>query len=243
MDYQKIYNQIIERAQNRVLEGYKEKHHIIPKCLGGNNKKENLVELTAREHILCHRLLCFIHPKNKKLKWALYNMCRFKKYSTSREYEYARIQLSELKSKIVLQYDLNGNFIKEWKSGKEAAYSNNFNPINICSCLNKKGKSAHGFIWIFKEGRIKPKINIEIFKRKKHNKRSPNKNGLYGSKKKIIQLDKNNKELNKFNSMIEASKKTNIRPDSISACCRGVQKTAGGFLWKYDLSRFEIYSK
>jgi hypothetical protein len=40
MNYQKIYNQIIERAQNRILEGYVEKHHIIPKCLGGLDNKE-----------------------------------------------------------------------------------------------------------------------------------------------------------------------------------------------------------
>ena len=52
MNYQKIYNQIIERAKNRQLEGYKEKHHIIPRCLNGNNDKENLVKLTAREHFL-----------------------------------------------------------------------------------------------------------------------------------------------------------------------------------------------
>jgi len=56
MNYQKIYDQIIERAKNRKLEGYKEKHHIIPKCLGGPDNKENLVELTAREHFLCHLL-------------------------------------------------------------------------------------------------------------------------------------------------------------------------------------------
>lgn len=243
MNYQKVYNQIIERAKTRQLEGYKEKHHVMPRCLGGTDDIDNLVELTAREHILCHRLLCFIYPKNKKLKWALYNMCRFKKYSTSREYEYARVQLSELKSKPILQYDLKGNFIKEWKSGKEAAHSNNFNPINICSCLNKKGKSAHGFVWVFKNGEIKLKIDIKEFKRKKHNKRSPNKSGSYGFKKKIIQLDKNNKELNKFDSMVDASEKTNIRPDSISACCRGIQKTAGGFVWRYDLSKFPIYTK
>ena len=30
MNYQKIYSQIIERAKNRQLEGYKEKHHILP---------------------------------------------------------------------------------------------------------------------------------------------------------------------------------------------------------------------
>ena len=33
--------------------GYYEKHHIQPKSLGGSNKKENLVRLTAREHFIC----------------------------------------------------------------------------------------------------------------------------------------------------------------------------------------------
>jgi len=55
--YTRIYYQIIERAKSRTLAGYKEKHHIIPKSFGGSNKKENLVELTAREHFICHWLL------------------------------------------------------------------------------------------------------------------------------------------------------------------------------------------
>jgi len=50
MDYQNIYSQIIERAKNHQLEGYKEKHHIIPKCMGGTDEKENIAELTAKEH-------------------------------------------------------------------------------------------------------------------------------------------------------------------------------------------------
>jgi hypothetical protein len=36
---------------------YTEKHHIIPKSIGGNNTKENLVHLTAKEHFICHLLL------------------------------------------------------------------------------------------------------------------------------------------------------------------------------------------
>jgi hypothetical protein len=96
MNYQKIYNQIIERAKTRQLEGYKEKHHIIPKCLGGSNDKENLVELTAREHFLCHMLLCEIYPKEPKLWYALHLMSinKNKKYTkykvSSRMYEYIK---------------------------------------------------------------------------------------------------------------------------------------------------------
>lgn len=68
MNYEKTYNQIIERAQKREqVEGYSEKHHIIPKCIGGSNSLSNIVKLTAREHFICHWLLARQHPDNKKL--------------------------------------------------------------------------------------------------------------------------------------------------------------------------------
>ena len=71
MNYEKIYNQIIDRAKIRVLEGYKEIHHIIPRCVGGTNDKDNLVTLTAREHFICHWLLVRMYPDNNKL-WLRY---------------------------------------------------------------------------------------------------------------------------------------------------------------------------
>lgn len=51
MDYNKIYEQLIEKRKiNPVTEGYKENHHILPRSMGGDNSKENLVYLTGREH-------------------------------------------------------------------------------------------------------------------------------------------------------------------------------------------------
>jgi len=79
MNYEKIYNQITERAKNetrtKCLEIYYETHHIVPKCLGGTNCKENLVLLTAREHFICHWLLVRIYPNNKKLIYSFHAMC------------------------------------------------------------------------------------------------------------------------------------------------------------------------
>lgn len=45
MDYQKIYNDIINNAKNRNINShqYFEMHHIIPKCIGGKNDNGNLV--------------------------------------------------------------------------------------------------------------------------------------------------------------------------------------------------------
>jgi hypothetical protein len=69
MNYQRIYNNIIENAksQNR-KKGltYYESHHIVPKSLGGSNKKENLVLLTPKEHFICHRLLIEIYKDDHK---------------------------------------------------------------------------------------------------------------------------------------------------------------------------------
>lgn len=71
MDYKKVYDSIITRAKNRQLEGYGENHHILPKCLGGSNRKDNIARLTAKEHWLCHLLLVEIYPNQPKLKLAV----------------------------------------------------------------------------------------------------------------------------------------------------------------------------
>ena len=63
MNYKKIYDGLINRARERSkLEGYTEKHHIIPRSAGGDDSKDNLVTLTAREHYIAHKLLYKIDP-------------------------------------------------------------------------------------------------------------------------------------------------------------------------------------
>ena len=74
MNYERIYNQIIERGKQRILEGYGENHHIIPKCMGGADTQDNMVRLTAKEHFLCHLLLIEMYPGIHKLVQAAYLM-------------------------------------------------------------------------------------------------------------------------------------------------------------------------
>ena len=105
--YTRIYYQIIEVAKTRTLEGYKERHHIIPKSLGGNNSKENLVNLTAREHFICHWLLTKMTTStgNMKMFFALSRMRasnvmhqRYHTKITARVYEHVRIKNAEHRS-------------------------------------------------------------------------------------------------------------------------------------------------
>lgn len=70
MNYTNIYNRIVNRARGRILEGYTERHHILPRCLGGNNNKENIVRLTPEEHYVAHQLLVKMHPGTDKLVYA-----------------------------------------------------------------------------------------------------------------------------------------------------------------------------
>lgn len=70
MEYKKHYDALINRAKNRLLETYTEKHHIIPVCMGGSNLPDNLVQLTPEEHYVAHQLLVKMYPKNYKLMHA-----------------------------------------------------------------------------------------------------------------------------------------------------------------------------
>ena len=62
MNYAAHYSHLIARARGRVLVGYRERHHVLPSCMGGGNEPENLVALTAEEHYVAHQLLVRIHP-------------------------------------------------------------------------------------------------------------------------------------------------------------------------------------
>jgi hypothetical protein len=72
MNYKKHYHLLIERAKSRVVdqELVTERHHIIPRCLGGNDDNDNLVKLTPEEHFFAHQLLVKIHPNEPKLVYA-----------------------------------------------------------------------------------------------------------------------------------------------------------------------------
>jgi len=96
MNYQKIYNQIIETVKlnesQRLLDKkkgeYFELHHIVPKCIDRSlsRVKSNLVLLTPREHFICHRLLCEIYPNNKKIIYAFWMMCNGSNQYRSRHF-------------------------------------------------------------------------------------------------------------------------------------------------------------
>lgn len=102
--YETWYNQIIQRAKARTLDTYTERHHIVPRSLGGSDDTDNLVDLTAKEHFICHWLLVKMHTgiNRGKMINALYMMqgksTHQKRYTskiTGRIYEHLRKEYSE----------------------------------------------------------------------------------------------------------------------------------------------------
>ena len=109
---------------------------------------------------------CLITEDNIKDMWFRDNASKLKYPTINRKnndgnYEYDNCEFIEkgmntaerntrVSSKPILQYDLEGKFIKEWKSLTEAGLIFNSSPCNINAVLKGRNKTAYGFIWRYK---------------------------------------------------------------------------------------------
>jgi hypothetical protein len=73
MNYQRIYDSLIIKRQKTPATGYTERHHILPRSMGGSDDPTNLVVLSGREHWVAHLLLYKIY-KNQKMAFACHMM-------------------------------------------------------------------------------------------------------------------------------------------------------------------------
>ena len=144
MDYKAIYYKIIEKAKKETEYGHRqlgyfEKHHILPKSLGGSNDEINLVKLTAREHFICHWLLVKMYNKGTteryKMLCALWRMnnsgstTQKEHYTNSRAYEKLRIEFAErireINSKLQLGKQ-NSQYGTKWYTNRNTGESKKF---------------------------------------------------------------------------------------------------------------------
>ena len=108
MNWKNIYLNLMNKAQLRNKpDCYCEKHHVIPKSIGGTDEPSNLVWLTAREHLIAHRLWVRFETdpqKRRKAQSALWSMVTMRSKDNggriipnSRVYEEAKIALRRSK--------------------------------------------------------------------------------------------------------------------------------------------------
>jgi len=258
MNHKKIYHTIVEKAkqQNRkkTKEILYENHHIIPKSLGGDNSKKNLVLLTPKEHYICHRLLVEIYrgtPNEHKMYYAMWcivnGLGNQKRYATSSKiYTKLREDLKQIRSqdrydnrKPVEQYDIKGNYIKTYDSPTSAGKELGINNSTIENCARGEYKTGGGFQWKYVGDKkiidhvafAKPgakKGNIPWSKGKSF---QPGERNI--TYKKVQQYTKEGIFIKEYERVDLASSSTGVSRGSIENCCLNKCKTAGGYNWKY----------
>jgi len=177
--YTKTYWKLINSRKllNRVFDNkIHQKHHIIPKSLGGNDSGDNIIILTFKEHYICHLLLVEMVKGINKSKM-IYGFFRFhsEKYTSAKSFDLFMKSFS---------MDLNGKNNPFY--GKKHSYETK---RKISENHGMKGKSCYT-IWLEKHGKkIADSKYIEML-----NKRSKNLSGekhpFYGKKHSIETINK-----------------------------------------------------
>jgi hypothetical protein len=271
MNYLNIYDKIIYRAklENRKKNGhiYYEAHHILPVCLGGSGKcyqwktHSNIVLLTAKEHFICHILLCEIYPNMAKLKYAIWMMCIRRNDGAKKNYIISSKLYEKLRiSNSLIVSELHKNKIVSEETRQRIKNS------NIGKSRNKKEKNPMWGKSLSKDTRDKiseaqkgnqsnlgKKHSLET-KKKMSDTQLGDKNSFFGKKhsidtinkikctklkdttlcKRIIQYSLEGSFIQNWQSIRAAARALNISASSISRVCSGRSLMYKGFIWKYD---------
>lgn len=130
------------------------------------------------------------------------------------------------RSKIILQYDLDGNFVKEWPSLGSVKFVSD---SSLCDYLAGRKHTVGNSLWILKED----VSDINLAGKKLYEKFISETQNRRVIQKPILQIDKSTlKIVKKFESPKLAIETTKIH--HIQSCLNGSRKTAGGFIWVYE---------
>ena len=219
-----IQNILNTRGRFSCEDKYHERHHIIPKCMGGNNDKSNLIDLYANEHFIAHKLLAEENPDNYKLKYAYWNMCQ----CSGNDQQYKYIPSPE-------EYERCRMFCYEAMSGENHPW---YGRHHSEETRQKQSEAKNGMYFGENNpffGKRHSEETKEKMKGTHSGKRNPKSRPVY-----CIELNIG------FDSARIAEKETGISYRSILYCLDGTQKHAGrhpetGELltwvdWKNDIS-------
>lgn len=133
MNYKRIYYSIIEKYKDQ--PGITEKHHIIPKSIGGSDDPKNLVRVSPRVHYILHLLLYKFSEGDDKRKmyFAIWNMSHQGKTKTGAMYQFIREECRD-------RHLLMVNRIP-WNKGKKHS------PETIQKLKNTRKGKCYGKVW------------------------------------------------------------------------------------------------
>lgn len=130
----------------------------------------------------------------------------------------------------ICQYSRDGILIKTHDSALNAGIEIGVSASSITACCKNKQKTSGGYIWRY----ANEELNYEHLQWCNEGKKN------FHLKKAVYQYTINNNFVGEYASVKEASLKTGINRAGISACCRGIAKSAGGYIWRYKDNAFNI---
>lgn len=113
-----------------------------------------------RKSARAHRLVAEAFIPNPENKPVINHKDENKQNNSDTNLEWCDVNYNNRysKSKKVLQFDLKGNFIKEWECVRDIVRELGFNIECITGCCSRKYKTSHGFIWRYKNTSKKFKL-------------------------------------------------------------------------------------
>lgn len=259
MTYNEFINNILEtRGRFGCGEEYCERHHILPRCCGGTDEENNLIDLFAREHFIAHQLLARENPNNNSLVYA-YTCMAFLRSGTHQRYELSPEEYEEVR--------IHLSKVAQSRTGAE---NPNYGNHKLAGENNPMYGKHHTQETLEKISRAKKNISDETRKRmsESHKGKRPSeetrkkmseaqkgeKSRNYGrhfseetckrigdskrgekspTAKPVVQLTKDGQFVASFCSAAQAAQALNTFGTAITACCRGKHKTVRGFKWMY----------
>lgn len=127
----------------------------------------------------------------------------------------------------IVQLTLDGKFLRFWDGVAEVEEEFGVSCSSIVACLKKrnpKRRTAFNNIWMYVEDYIDWNGDLTYYQ--------TNKTNLYKGKP-VAQLNKDGEILKVFKSGKEAERATGIKAQNINISCKHVNRTAGGYYWRY----------
>lgn len=117
-----------------------------------------------------------------------------------------------LRHKIVFQYSLSGEFIRQWNCMSDACREYNIDSGSMTRVCQKKESQAKGYIWRYKKEKVQP---------------------VALRKKRIVQYDLNMNAIREWDNITDAAKEHHTSTGRICECLKGHTTKCKGYIWKY----------
>lgn len=247
---QYINNILITRGRFACGDEYHERHHIIPKSLGGSNDESNLIDLFAREHFEAHRLLAIENPDDWKIvnAWTMMAFVKDKNQDryqlTAEEYEEAKRALSMAKKTLYEEnpekHPMYGKHHKEESKekmrGPRPSMTGDNHPMynkHPSDETRKKISKNHADV----SGVNNPFYGRCMSEDQRKKISEAKKGNVVGKDnpraRKVAQYDSELNLIRIWDYIKQATIELGISNSNICSCCKGRLKSAGGFIWRY----------